>query len=617
MPNQPPAPNSAKRPWWGALIPDGRGSESSDPLPAEIYRVAAQGSLDAFFLFVAERDAAGTILDFRCADANERAAQMTRRTVPEMIGARLTELNPATREAGFIERYAHVIATGQPHREESCLSRPDGALRWFQYQIVKIGDGVAVDVRDITEQRVIEEELAQRERHLRALTEWAPVGIWETDATGVFAWANPQIAEIIGCPPEGFAPSDLSNLIHPDDRDRVLEVWGKARAARQPYESAYRVVRPNGEIRYVISRAQPAFEVDGTFRGYVGAMSDLTEQRRQEAAIRESEARFKALAETVPIGVWQSDANGVSSYINPRLSRIYQMGLEELQGDPAGRYLHDEDRGWLRARWAEAIAARTGFEADWRIVRADGASRWVHGHSTPLFDSQGHFSGQVGSLEDITERRQLEEALLALATTAIDGREQFYEGLTAQLAAVLHADTVILAELVAPHHARPISFWHRGPAQEPGLCDLVGTPCAEITLSRMCYVPAKVQDLYPGDTMVKELGAESFAGCRVIDSTGANLGILVVLHREPTSLTPIDLMLIETFATRAGAEMERFRALAQLAVSQADYRDIIERQEEFITRYRADTTLTFVNRALADYLGIPEKAMIGRKVLDF
>ena len=156
--------------------------------------------------------------------------------------------------------------------------------------------------------------------------------------------------------------------------------------------------------------------VDGRPETLRGVMVDITDRKRAEAALRESEERFRALADTAPMMVWASNVLGQPDFINQRWIAFFGRELHEVSPDGWYDFLHPDDRQIWATVFLRALEKRQPFEIDARSRRADGEYRWVTTHGVPRVDASGAFAGYIGTAIDITERRRAEETRQRLET---------------------------------------------------------------------------------------------------------------------------------------------------------------------------------------------------------
>ncbi len=140
---------------------------------------------------------------------------------------------------------------------------------------------------------------------------------------------------------------------------------------------------------------------------------DITERKRVERALRESEGRFRSLAASSPIGIFQTDLEGRCLYTNEQWQKTADFGLEESLGKGWVNAIHPEDRGSVSKEWADCTRARKEFSREFRYLTRQGHVRWVHSYAAAIV-SRGEISGYVGTTEDITEWKRAEERFRVL-----------------------------------------------------------------------------------------------------------------------------------------------------------------------------------------------------------
>ncbi|RYJ02940.1 MAG: PAS domain S-box protein [Acetobacteraceae bacterium] len=207
------------------------------------------------------------------------------------------------------------------------------------------------------------------------------------------------------------------DAVHPEDRAMVRESWARAAATGRPYEVEYRLRGPRGECRWTAARAAPLRDANGTIREWLGVNTDIDDRKQADRALRDSEARFRILAEAMPHLVWQTDATGEPDYVNSRWQEITGLDLAGLRGGGWLATIHPEDRPGLAAAWARARKAGGDYDADARIRHRDGSFRWYRVKAAPALAANGTIRQWVGTCTDVEERHaaeaQLREALAA------------------------------------------------------------------------------------------------------------------------------------------------------------------------------------------------------------
>ncbi len=138
---------------------------------------------------------------------------------------------------------------------------------------------------------------------------------------------------------------------------------------------------------------------------------DITQEKRTLEALYGSEQRFRSLSESSPLGIVLIDAEGYTTYVNPRCQTICGFTFEQALGTGWQDFIHPQDRQWLFVNWTVATLQRQEFSGEYRFQHQDGTVRWVQTYISPILSAEGELRGYVGTIEDITERKQVKEAL--------------------------------------------------------------------------------------------------------------------------------------------------------------------------------------------------------------
>ena len=293
------------------------------------------------------------------------------------------------------------------------ITRPDGEIR---YLIERGGASAMRDdkvieqlwtVQDVTESRQIEAEL-------EAAQAIAQVGSysWDLEQDRLIT-CSAEFARIYGITVEEMRSAEDSkmlNAIHPDDYDKVLKAYDYADNTVGPYECEFRILRPDGEVRYVIERGETSARLDGKVVEQLGTLQDVTDSRRIEAELEEAQRISN-------IGSYRTDfANDVMLSFSPQLPRIYGLRADriDLNNPYMIETVHPEDRERVAASYQKARlseAARTGqvlFEIEYRIRRADGETRYFLERADTSKISAGRVIEIIGTVQDVTDRKLIE-----------------------------------------------------------------------------------------------------------------------------------------------------------------------------------------------------------------
>ncbi len=251
--------------------------------------------------------------------------------------------------------------------------------------------------------------LRESEAGFRALADSAPAPVWVTNADGI-EFVNRALIDFFGLPPEQLLGRGWTRHVHPDDLPTVMARRAAAWAGTGVYEFVARFRRHDGEWRWFHASLKPRIDAKGAPMGFVGMALDVTDLKQGEAELRESEARFRAMADSAPAPVWVTNENGIE-FVNKAFEEIAGRPAAELTGETWIEMIHPEDLPPVIERRARAWAEGTDYGYDARFRRADGEERWLRVSCRPRFDGTGRLVGYVGLAFDFTEARLAEEAL--------------------------------------------------------------------------------------------------------------------------------------------------------------------------------------------------------------
>jgi PAS domain S-box-containing protein len=272
----------------------------------------------------------------------------------------------------------------------------------------------------VVERARAEAALRESEERLRIAADAAGFGIYDVDMNrGVVYW-SPELLSILGLPPDTAPPSpgELPDCIHPDDRDKVRSAI-KASFDRQgpgTFEDEHRVVRPDGAVRWVLLKGSTHFAGEGEQRRAVratGIITDITERKRTEDALWQSEATFRAMFSVSSVGLAQADSTTARFLrVNAAMCRITGYDEVELLERSIFDITHPDDRARDREQRRRVNSGEAdGYELDKRYLRKDGSEVWIHVTVNVIRDNQGRALRNTAVIQDITQRKHAEEAL--------------------------------------------------------------------------------------------------------------------------------------------------------------------------------------------------------------
>ncbi|MEI6624511.1 MAG: PAS domain S-box protein, partial [Actinomycetes bacterium] len=273
-------------------------------------RATMDSLMDPHVLLEAIRDEAGVIVDFVYTDANPAACAYTGLDYQNLVGARLLDLLPGQRSAGLLESYRQVVDTGEP------LALDDVAYdqevlgtqqRFYDLRATRVGDGLSLTWRDITDRQTAALALAEAQTRYRLLAENATDVVWQVDADTTVRWVTPSVESVLRWRPEQVLGVPTTELVYPQDR-AALATWRAAvfaGAAPSPVE--IRLLTGDGDYRWMSMQTRPMASPDGSVRGAIVGLRDVHHEVLARQALQVSEQRYKMLAENASDVVAQLD----------------------------------------------------------------------------------------------------------------------------------------------------------------------------------------------------------------------------------------------------------------------------------------------------------------------
>ncbi|MGE0697707.1 MAG: PAS domain S-box protein [Hyphomicrobiaceae bacterium] len=304
--------------------------------------------------------------------------------------------------------------------------RPGGEIRWMTWNgRVQFSDDAtrgrrAVQVlgacADVTDRMEAEARLKESESRFRALVELSSDWYWEQDEHFRFVSFSNPVEKLAGSSAEshiGLTRWELPTVGVSEEQ------WAEHRAMLERHEPfrdfEFRRINARGEVIWMTSSGDPVFDADGCFKGYRGTGRNITERKLAEHLLRESEARFRLLADSAPVLIWVSGPDGAEFFNRSYLQFVGAQSEAELAGRAWMRHLHPDDQEAYIAAFEKSLARAEQFESQFRFRRADGEYRWMKTIGSPRLDAAGRCIGYVGSTLDITDIKENESRITHLA----------------------------------------------------------------------------------------------------------------------------------------------------------------------------------------------------------
>jgi len=296
--------------------------------------------------------------------------------------------------------------------------RPQG-LTPFQTNALEVLARQVMNLLELRRALKARDESEQTTR--RALEASEYVGAWDWDVAADRVVADERFSEMYGVDPAiGLAGAPLKTFtraLHPDDFQRARAEIEATLESGDLYVSEYRLAVPGRPLRWVLVRGQVYRDHDGTPNRFPGVVVDITDRKAREAeladavtALAQSEARFRAIADSMPQMVWSTRADGFHDYYNARWYEFTGMEPGSTDGEAWNGMFHpdDQERAW--GLWRQSLESGAPYEIEYRLRRHDGVYRWTLGRAMPIRDESGGIVRWFGTCTDIDELKRLDQA---------------------------------------------------------------------------------------------------------------------------------------------------------------------------------------------------------------
>ena len=464
---------------------------------------------------------------------------------------------------------------------------------------------------------------AQRrnEAELGAMVDQASAGIARVGLDGAVISANARFAELLGYSQSDVIGITTRDVSHPDDIQATLDLLSGVRSGdNEGGQLEKRYVRPDGTVVWALTSLRALRDEDGAQSGYIAVTVDITDAKAAESALRESETRFRLMADTAPSPVWLTNADGEVEFVNASLVEFYGKPAETFMGHAWKATIHPDDVAEVNATQAEARSRFLPYGFECRFMRHDGVWRWMRVSVNPRFDGDGAFQGYVGLSFDVTSQR---EALDALAQQ--ERRQRFLLELSDGVRDLNDPDDVIdHAQSVLGRVLNVNRVGYGALDAEAGVYHLrrdwtERVPSIIGTTQISDFGQAISDGMLAGQTVVvRDVSVDPRTSANLSDYEAIQIGAFVVVplfrggqlrafiniqSATPRDWTPGEIKLVEEVADRAWSEVERTRAQAEVLESEARFRDIADTAPVLIWVTKQDRSRAFVNQAYVEYYG--------------
>ncbi|MCC6492047.1 MAG: PAS domain S-box protein [Pirellulales bacterium] len=266
-------------------------------------------------------------------------------------------------------------------------------------------------VRDVTDQKQAEAALRASESRLAAIFSQAAAGFAEISLDGRFQRVNDELCRMLGRSRESILACSDADITHPDDLSRCAEGWARLLETGRPVSTDRRYLRGDGSAIWTSSIVSRLDDAQGRPMAVLAVTVDITQRLQSLEAVRQSEAVFRTLGETVPALLWMTDADGGPVYQNPAWRTYTGLTNDDVAQQGWTSIPHPDDLPWVTELWQQSLRSGEPFGLVFRCRRHDGEYRWFLGSSRPVKDATGAVLRWVGAAIDIDDQKRVHESL--------------------------------------------------------------------------------------------------------------------------------------------------------------------------------------------------------------
>jgi PAS domain S-box-containing protein len=419
-----------------------------------------------------------------------------------------------------------------------------------------------VQVTDISARKRAEEALKESEAQYRRIVETANEGIWIIDPEDKTTFVNPKMAEMLGYRPDEMIGKSIFQFMDAAGiaiATENLERRQQGVAQQHDFKFQHR----NGSNVWTMVSTNPILDDEGQYAGALGMITDISDRKRAEEALRESETRFRSIFNSAFQFIGLFTPTGHFLAINETALQFAGVSQEDIVGQLSWETLWFKDLPGSKLQFQQemAIAAKGEFcQFEFQVRGRDGSVMDLAASLKPLFDEAGNLYQILGEGRDISDRKRAELALQSLVegTASVTG-EDFFPVLTQQIATALNVSHVLVTRQVG-QHLQSLAFY-ADKIQSKLTYLLPHTPCERALQAGYYYCPSNVQAEFPLDSHLASLGADSYFGIALHNSAGEAIGVLCIFNRTSIRHPERAEVLLKIFGARVAAEIERLQVL--------------------------------------------------------
>ena len=343
--------------------------------------------------------------EWRYTYVNDRVVEATGISKEDLLGKCIWDVFPETVESEFYIEVHRAVAKQTVVQFEYYYSPWQ---RWFENRVYPSVSGVSLLVTEISDRKQAEVALRQSEERFQAFMNNSPAAAWITDADGRMVYLSQTYFRIFEFPTHDVIGKSIFELYPADIADQFLDNIKTVAQTNQVIEAIETAPRSDGTLGDFLVYKFPI--ADGSGQRLVGGVAvDITDRKQAEAGLRQSEERYRYLAESIPQLVWTANAGGVLLDVNQRWLDFTGVTLAQAQIEGWQALIHPNDLPILSKHWTAAQQDGSHYQAEGRMRRVDGVYRWHLHQAVPIKNESGQVIKWFGTATEIEDQKQLEQ----------------------------------------------------------------------------------------------------------------------------------------------------------------------------------------------------------------
>lgn len=319
----------------------------------------------------------------------------------------------------FFKGMLESSKTLEPFSYETEIHLPSGKQKWIKSNArpekkengTILWNGVMMDISD---QKSAERQLKQSQERYEVAVQGANDGLWDWNLITNDVYFSPRWKGMLGYQEHELKNSleTFTRLLHPDTVETVFDIVNNYISGNlKSYEIELQMLHKKGYYHWILARGAVLRDVSGKAYRFAGSHTDIMDRKFQEEALRSSEAKFRAMNDASPLGVFVTNPEGECIYSNVAFQTISGYIAEQLLGDGWIKGVHEDDKQNVAHKWLEAISKKQKFESIHRYVKPDGSSVWTSVKAAEMVDNN-RIIGYVGTVDDLTQMKNAEEKII-------------------------------------------------------------------------------------------------------------------------------------------------------------------------------------------------------------